>query len=42
MMTRLENLATDIEIIEDQAQEILDQLALARETIAEALAEIRS
>lgn len=41
MMTRLENLATDIEIIEDQAQEILDQLALARETIAEALAEIR-
>lgn len=42
MTTKLENLATDIEIIEDKAQEILDQIALARETIAEALAEIRS
>lgn len=42
MTTKLENLATDIEIMEDKAQEILDQIALARETIAEALAEIRS
>lgn len=42
MTTKLENLATDIEIMEDKAQEILDQIALARETIAEALAEVRS
>lgn len=42
MRERLEDVATDLELIEDQAQAILDQIALARATIAAALAEIRS
>lgn len=42
MRERLEDVATDLELIEDQAQAILDQIALAQATIAAALAEIRS
>lgn len=42
MKETLETVTTDLEIMEDQAQAILDQIALARATIAAALAEIRS
>lgn len=42
MKETLETVTTDLEIMEDQAQAILDQIALARATIAAALAEISS
>lgn len=42
MKETLETVTTDLEIMEDQAQAILDQIALARATIAAALAELRS